>query len=66
MRAALMARLLAIAEEPFGKHTNVERIKGAQDTFRLRQGDWRALYRLDRETGEMRVVVVEPRGSIYR
>ena len=66
MRAALIERMEAIAEQPFAKHRNVERIKGERDAVRLRQGDWRAKYRVDRETGEMRVLVVEPRGSVYR
>jgi mRNA-degrading endonuclease RelE of RelBE toxin-antitoxin system len=66
MRAALIERLEAIAEQPFATHSNVERIKGERDAFRLRQGDWRALYRIDRTAGEMRVTAVEPRGRIYR
>lgn len=66
LRAALIERLEAIAAQPFGKHPNVERIKGEPDAFRLRQGDWRAKYRIDREAGEMRVLVVAPRGSVYR
>jgi mRNA interferase RelE/StbE len=66
LRAALIERLEAIAEQPFAKHRNVERIKGERDAFRLRQGDWRAKYRIDRKTAVMRVLVVEPRGSVYR
>jgi mRNA interferase RelE/StbE len=66
LRAALIERLEVIAEQPFAKHRNVERIKGERDAFRLRQGDWRAKYRIDGKTGEMRVLVVEPRGSVYR
>jgi mRNA interferase RelE/StbE len=66
LRAALVERLEAIAKEPFAAQRNVERIKGEQDVFRLRQGDWRALYRIDREAGEMRVLAIEPRGSEYR
>jgi mRNA interferase RelE/StbE len=66
MRAALVERLEAIAEQPFAKHLNVERIKGEPDAFRLRQGNWRAKYRIEREAGEMRVLVLEPRGSVYR
>jgi mRNA-degrading endonuclease RelE of RelBE toxin-antitoxin system len=65
-RAALIERLEAIAEQPFATHRNVERIKGQDDAFRLRQSDWRAVYRIDRAAGEMRVLVVEPRGSVYR
>jgi len=66
MRAALVQRLEAIAGQPFAKHPHVERIKGEPDAFRLRQGNWRAKYRIDRETDEMRVLVLEPRGSGYR
>jgi mRNA interferase RelE/StbE len=66
LRAAPIERLEAIAEQPFAKHRNVERIKGERDAFRLRQGDWRAKYRIDRKTAVMRVLVVEPRGSVYR
>lgn len=66
MRATLIERLEVIAERPFAKHRNVERIKGEPDAFRLRQGDWRAKYRVDRAADEMRVLVVEPRGSVYR
>ena len=66
LRAALIERLEAIAEQPFAKHRNVERIKGERDAFRLRQGDWRAKYRIDREASEMRILVVEPRGRVYR
>jgi hypothetical protein len=66
MRTALVERLAAIAERPFAMHRNVERIKGERDAFRLRLGDWRAKYRIEREAGEMRVLLVEPRGSVYR
>ena len=66
VRAALIERLEAIAEEPFATHRNVERLEGEPDAFRLRRGDWRAIYRIDREAGEMRVLMVEPRGSVYR
>ncbi|MGH6919982.1 MAG: type II toxin-antitoxin system RelE family toxin [Geminicoccaceae bacterium] len=65
-RAALVERLAAIAEQPFAAHRNVERIKGEHDAFRLRQGGWRAVYRIDRTAGEMRVLAVEPRGRVYR
>jgi DNA-binding XRE family transcriptional regulator len=37
LRAALIERLEAIAEQPFAKPRNVERIKGERDAFRLRR-----------------------------
>ena len=66
-RAALLRRLKLIAANPFAKHASVERYKGAgPDRFRLRQGQWRAIYEIDREAQEMRVQVIETRGSVYR
>ena len=65
-RAALMMRLTAIAADPFAPHANVKALKGEADAFRLRLGDWRAVYRLDHAAGEMRVGPIEPRGSVYQ
>jgi mRNA-degrading endonuclease RelE of RelBE toxin-antitoxin system len=63
---AMLARLEHIAADPFARHQNVEALKGMKDAFRLRQGDWRAVYMLFREADEMRVVLVDVRGSVYR
>jgi mRNA interferase RelE/StbE len=63
---AMLRRLEAIALDPDGQHPNVKALAGTRDAFRLRQGDWRAVYRLDRAAGEMRVVLGDVRGSIYR
>jgi mRNA-degrading endonuclease RelE of RelBE toxin-antitoxin system len=66
-RASLLDRLRLIAADPFAKHANVERYKGAgADHFRLRQRQWRVIYEIDRERQEMRVEVIDTRGSVYR
>ena len=64
--AAMMERLQAIAVAPFARHANVSVLKGDKDIFRLRQGDWRAVYRIIRERGQMVVVLIDVRGSVYR
>jgi mRNA interferase RelE/StbE len=63
---ALIARLQAIAADPFARHANVERMVGIKDGFRLRQGDWRATYWVDRETRTVRVMRIAPRGEVYK
>jgi mRNA interferase RelE/StbE len=63
---AILTELRSIATSPFASHANVKRLKGEKDHFRLRHGDWRALYRLDREGQRMIVEAVVPRGSAYR
>jgi mRNA-degrading endonuclease RelE of RelBE toxin-antitoxin system len=63
---AMLRRLEHFAANPFAIHSNVEAMKGMKDAFRLQQGDWRAVYRIDRSADEMRVVLVDVRGSVYR
>lgn len=64
--AKLVERLIKVAAEPFATHANVERMKGEADTFRLRQGDWRAVFWIDRVAQTMRVTRIAPRGEVYK
>jgi mRNA interferase RelE/StbE len=64
--AAMIDRLKAVAADPFAKHANVAPLKGERDTFRVRQGDWHAVYQVDREAGQVRVVTVAARREVYR
>lgn len=61
----LLARLEAIAASPFATHSNVKRLSGVEG-WRLRKGDWRAVYLLDRAADEMTVTLIEHRSSAYR
>jgi mRNA interferase RelE/StbE len=66
-RTALLRRLRHIAADPFAKLANVKRYKeGGPNSFRLRQGQWRAIYEIDREAQEMRVQAIDTRGGVYR
>jgi mRNA interferase RelE/StbE len=42
----IRSKLLALAEDPFARNANVRKLSG-RDTWRLRIGDWRALYTVD-------------------
>lgn len=64
--AAMIAALERIAQDPFARHANVKPLAGVKDGFRLRHGDWRALYRLDRAAGQMIVEIVGARGDVYK
>ncbi len=63
---AIVAALERIADDPFGHHPNVTSLTEVKDGFRLRHGDWRTLYRLDRPGGRMIVEIVGPRGDVYK
>jgi mRNA interferase RelE/StbE len=66
IRAMMLERLKAVAIDPFAQHRNVKPLRGEPNAFRLRQGSWRALYRVDRAAQEVRVYTVESRGRAYR
>ena len=42
----IRSKLLALAEDPFARNRNVKKLSG-RDAWRLRIGDWRALYTVD-------------------
>jgi mRNA interferase RelE/StbE len=66
-RESVRRRLDEIAADPFARHANVKRYKeGGPSSFRLRGGQWRAIYRIDREAQEMQIQIIDTRGSVYR
>ena len=64
-RLSLIERLERISVRPFARHANVKPLTGYPGTFRLRQGDWRAVYVVDRKANQMRVTRIAPRGEVY-
>lgn len=65
-REALLERLRAVASDPFGPHLFVRPIAGESGVYRLRHGDWRAIYRIDRTLDVMLVEHVAHRREVYR
>jgi mRNA-degrading endonuclease RelE of RelBE toxin-antitoxin system len=66
-RDNLRRQLEAIAADPFNRELNDGPYKaGGNDCFKVRQGDWRAIYKIDRKAREVRVQLVDVRGGVYR
>jgi len=62
-RMRLMERLKGIAVEPDHQHPNVRPLVGRPGVFRVRQGDWRALFRI--EDPDVVVIRVAHRREAY-
>jgi mRNA interferase RelE/StbE len=60
----IVAKIRAIAVEPYSTHNNVKKLQG-RDAYRLRVGDWRVVYELQDDILVMLVIEVGPRGGIY-
>ena len=63
--ADLRAKLQAVAADPLGQHPFAKRLTD-QPGYRVRQADWRAVYRLDHKMGEMIVDTIAKRDEVYR
>ncbi|MFZ2410140.1 MAG: type II toxin-antitoxin system RelE/ParE family toxin [Candidatus Methanoperedens sp.] len=57
-------KLLSFAENPFT--CDIKKIKGKEDIFRLRIGDYRVLYIFDNKEKSIYVVKIDKRSRIYR
>lgn len=54
-----------VAADPFARHPNVTKLQG-RPAYRLRVGDWRVIYEIEREELVILVLRVGSRGEIYR
>ncbi|HVH79864.1 MAG TPA: type II toxin-antitoxin system RelE/ParE family toxin [Stellaceae bacterium] len=59
----LLGRLGQIAEAPGERHPNVSALAGTLGSFRVRQGDWRAVFSI--EDGDVVVDRIAHRREVY-
>ena len=55
-----------VAADPSAPNNNLRALKGVPNGFRIRVGDRRVSYTLDRQGGVMSVFEIAPRGAAYR
>jgi mRNA interferase RelE/StbE len=55
-----------VAADPTAPNNKLRPLKGVPNGFRIRVGDWRVSYTLDRQAGVMSVFEIAPRGGAYR
>lgn len=61
----IIERIEDVAADPYQGRPNVTKLQG-RDGYRLRMGDWRVIYDLDDGNQVMIVLVIGPRGQVYR
>jgi len=61
----LRERLESIARNPRARHPGVELLTGRDREYRVRQGNWRAIYTVT-DKGDVEVIHVRHRREVYR
>jgi mRNA interferase RelE/StbE len=59
----LTTRLLQLRDEPRGR--GVRKMSGREDRYRVRAGDYRALFKVDDQTRQVTVTAVGHRSQVY-
>jgi mRNA-degrading endonuclease RelE of RelBE toxin-antitoxin system len=62
--AALRDKLEAVAAAPFAAHPWAKRLSSGG--YRVRHGDWRAIYAIDRQAQAIVVDLIAHRREVYR
>lgn len=55
-----------VAADPSAPNNNIRPLVGIPGGFRIRVGDWRVSYTLDRSANRMTIFEIAPRGGAYR
>ncbi len=55
-----------LANNPYAPNNNVTALKGMNNYYRLRVGDWRVVYRMDGQILTIVVLKIAPRGGAYQ
>jgi mRNA interferase RelE/StbE len=58
-------KLEQVAVDPFASIPNARKLQGRQG-YRLRVGDWRVIYEIDKDQVVIIVLKIAPRGEVYR
>lgn len=65
MAKLIREKLKDIAANPYADHPNATKLQG-REGYRLRVGDWRAIYKIQDEQLIIVVMKIAARGEVYR
>ena len=61
----LFSRIEKLAKNPFADDNNIAKLTGTKSSYRIRIGDTRVIYYIDREKRVIYITKIAPRGSVY-
>lgn len=64
-KSIILEKLEMLKLGPYQENNNIKKLAG-YDGYRLRVGDYRVIYRIDKEKVEILVINIDVRGEIYK
>jgi mRNA interferase RelE/StbE len=64
VRFQVSRKILFLEEDPLP--ASCKKLQGRTDLFRIRSGDYRVVYRIDRAAHRVTIVRIRPRKDVYR
>lgn len=64
--AQILKKVALVARDPFAANVNLTQLKDPKSGFRLRIGNFRVIYVLDKEKRRLIVVKIDHRSSVYK
>jgi mRNA interferase RelE/StbE len=64
MRGRVVRKLQALEDDP--RPRGVEKLTRPEDLYRVRVGDWRIVYAIHEDIGQVMIVTVAHRREVYR
>jgi mRNA interferase RelE/StbE len=65
MAKLIREKLEMIAADPYADHPNAKKLQG-REGYRLRVGEWRVIYKIQRDQLMIMVLKVASRGEVYK
>lgn len=64
LASMIMSKIDRLAVEGFSAHVDIKPLKGEENGYRMRQGDWRVILHIDDDV--LYVDDIRPRGGVYK
>lgn len=61
----ILQKIDKLSQSPQAKELDIKKLANTQNSFRLRSGDIRAIFEVDKKTGIIYIWDIDYRGSIY-
>jgi len=62
----IVTKINDFAKNKAKSNMNIKAMKGVENGYRLRQGNWRAIFIIEIKKDKLRVIAIKPRGGAYK